>query len=62
MPITIYVPRVLGGTLILTLSPVPPAQPVSVNAYGRDGKVNAYGRDGKVTAYGRDSKTTARGH
>lgn len=60
MATTIYIPRVFGGTIILTLSSVPPAHPVTVSATGRDGKVTAYGRDGKVTAYGRDSKTVAR--
>jgi hypothetical protein len=61
MPVT-YVPRVFGGTIILTTSgSAGVANPLSVNAYGRDGKVTATARDGKVTATARDGLVIGQG-
>lgn len=49
----IYVPRVLGGTLILQSgTPTPPSGVTLVQAKARDGQVQAKARDGKVTARG----------
>lgn len=57
MPVT-YVPRTFGSTIILTpSSSAGVANPLSVNAYARDGKVNAYGRGDLVIGQGRGSMT-----
>ena len=58
----IYVPRVFGGTLIInTSASAGVANPLTVNAYARDGKVNATARDGNVNATARDGQVTGTG-
>lgn len=50
MSVTIYVPRVFGGTLILTITP-PPSTPIPtifIIANFRDGNIRATFRDGLV--------------
>lgn len=44
----IYIPRVLGGTIIYTI-PAPQSGATPVSAIARDGKVTAIARDGVVT-------------
>lgn len=59
----VMVPRVFGGTLILTVAP-PPASPVptlQVTAVFRDGKVESLHRDGKQEALHRDGVIPAGG-
>lgn len=60
---TIYVPRVFGGTLIITVGPPPPSVlPVLVvTATFRDGKTTVVHRDGKTTATHRDGIVTTGG-
>lgn len=57
---TIYVPRVFGGTLILTVTPPPPSNlaTVLVVATFRDGNEAAGFRDGEAQATFRDGTTT----
>lgn len=51
---TVVVPRVFGGTLIITIAPpTPVVSTLNVTATFRDGKVTATHRDGNVTAGGR---------
>lgn len=60
---TLYVPRVFGGTLILTVAP-PPASPVptlTVTATFRDGQQEATYRDGTQEATHRDGTANTGG-
>lgn len=63
MSTTLTIPRVWGGTLILTIAPPPPSTlpTLVVPAVFRSGQVEATYRDGKQEATHRDGTATAGG-
>lgn len=59
---TLTVPRVFGGTLIITYTPATsPVPTLQVTAVFRSGQTEAMYRDGKQTATYRDGTVTAGG-
>jgi len=57
---TPIVPRVFGGTLLLS-PPAGLAATTSLTALGRDGRQTAIARDGKQAAIARDGQLNAQG-
>lgn len=61
MATTIMVPRVWGGTLILTVTPLPPAPSINVTWVTRDNITAWKTRDGATTWQTRDGNVTWKG-